>query len=51
MNIKIDRLKSGIYGIDVATVSNQVSEKLAGKDAGTFETQGETIDINIKVPK
>lgn len=39
MNIKIDRLKSGIYGIDVATVSNQVSEKLAGKDAGTFETQ------------
>ena len=33
VNIKIDRLKSGIYGIDVATVSNQVSEKLAGKDA------------------
>lgn len=51
INIKIDRLKSGIYGIDVATVSNQVSEKLASKDAGTFETQGETIDINIKVPE
>ena len=51
ININIDRLKSGIYGIDVATVSNQVSEKLAGKDAGTFETQGETIDINIKVPE
>ncbi len=51
VNIKIDRLKSGIYGIDVATVSNQVSEKLSGKDAGTFETQGETIDINIKVPE
>lgn len=51
VNIKIDRLKSGIYGIDVATVSNQVSEKLSGKDAGTFETQGETIDISIKVPE
>ena len=51
VNIKIDRLKSGIYGIDVATVSNQVSEKLAGKDAGTFETHGDTIDINIKVPE
>ena len=51
VNIKIDRLKSGIYGIDVTTVSNQVSEKLAGKDAGTFETQGETIDISIKVPE
>ena len=49
VNIKIDRLKSGIYGIDVATVSNQVSEKLAGKDAGTFETQGEKNEINIKV--
>ena len=51
VNIKIDRLKSGIYGLDVPPVSNQVSEKLAGKDAGTFETQGETIDINIKVPE
>ena len=51
INIKIDRLRGGTYGIDVAPVSDQVSEKLAGKDAGTFETQGETIDINIKVPE
>lgn len=51
VNIKIDRLKSGIYGIDVNTVSTQVSEKLNGKDAGTFENKGETIDISIKVPE
>ncbi len=51
VNIKIDRLKSGIYGINVKEVSDQVSEKLNGKEAGSFENKGETIDISIKVPE
>lgn len=51
VNIKIDRLKSGIYGIDISTVSSQVSEKLNGKQAGTFDSKGEPLDIHIKVPE
>ena len=51
VDIKIDRLKSGIYNIDVSTVSTQVNEILNGKNAGTFETNGETVDIEIKVPE
>lgn len=51
VEIKIDRLKSGIYDIDVSTVSQQVEEKLNGKNAGTFDTNGESVNIEIKVPE
>lgn len=51
MNIAIDRLKSGIYGVDITSVASQVKEKLNGKTAGSYETEGEPIDIEIKVPE
>lgn len=51
VNISIDRLKSGIYGIDIASVANQVKEKLNGKTAGSYESEGEPISIEIKVPE
>lgn len=51
VNISIDRLRSGIYGIDIATVAEQVKAKLNGKSAGSYEAQGEQVDIEIKVPE
>lgn len=51
VNISIDRLKSGIYGIDIATVATQVQEKLNGKTASNFESEGESINIEIRVPE
>lgn len=51
VNISIDRLKSGIYGVDIATVASQVKDKLNGKTASSFETEGEPIDIEIRVPE
>lgn len=51
VNIAIDRLKSGIYGVDIATVATQVQEKLNGKKASSFESEGETINIEIRVPE
>lgn len=51
VNISIDRLKSGIYGVDITSVASQVKDKLNGKTAGTFETEGEPIDIEIRVPE
>lgn len=50
VNISIDRLKSGIYGVDIASVATQIKEKLNGKTAGSYETEGEPIGIEIKVP-
>jgi HAE1 family hydrophobic/amphiphilic exporter-1 len=51
VNIVVDRLKTGIYGVNVSSVSSQVQAKLAGQEAGSFESRGETININIKVPE
>lgn len=51
VNIFIDRLKSGIYGVDINSVATQVKEKLNGKTAGSFESEGEPIGIEIKVPE
>ncbi len=51
VNVSIDRLKSGIYGVDIASVASQVQEKLNGKTAGSFESEGEPIDIEIRVPE
>ena len=51
VNISIDRLKSGIYGVDIASVASQIKEKLNGKTASNFESEGEPIDIEIKVPE
>lgn len=51
VDVSIDRLRSGIYGIDIATVAQQVNEKLNGKSAGSYESQGEPVDIEIKVPE
>lgn len=51
VNISIDRLKSGIYGVDIASVASQVQEKLNGKSASSVESEGEPIDIEIRVPE
>ena len=51
VEIKIDRLKSGIYGIDISTVAQQVEQKLNGTAAGTFDYEGEQVDLTIKVPE
>lgn len=51
VNISIDRLKSGIYGVEIASVATQVKNKLNGTTASTFESEGEPIDIEIRVPE
>lgn len=51
VDVTIDRLRSGIYGVDVTSVAQQVREKLNGKTAGSYESQGEPVDIEIRVPE
>lgn len=51
VDVTIDRLRSGIYGVDVTSVAQQVQEKLNGKAAGSYESQGEPVDIEIRVPE
>ncbi len=51
VDISIDRLKSGIYGVDIASVASQVKNKLNGTTASTFESEGEPVNIEIRVPE
>ncbi|MDR1755825.1 MAG: efflux RND transporter permease subunit [Culturomica sp.] len=51
VDISVDRLKSGIYGVDISSVAQQVSDKLNGKSAGNYEYKGEPIAIEIRVPE
>lgn len=51
VNIALDRLRSGIYEVDIASVAQQVSDQLNGKSAGSYDVQGEPVDIGIRVPE
>lgn len=51
VDVSIDRLKSGIYGIDISSVASQVKNKLNGTTASSFESEGEPINIEIRVPE
>lgn len=51
VEIKVDRMRAGIYNIDINTVITQVQDQLEGKNAGQLEKGGEMQDITIKVPE
>jgi HAE1 family hydrophobic/amphiphilic exporter-1 len=51
VEIKVDRMRAGMYDIDISTVITQIQEQLEGKDAGELEKNGEMQDITIKVPE
>jgi len=51
VEIKVDRMRAGIYNIDINTVITQLQDQLEGKNAGQLEKDGEMRDITIKVPE
>ncbi len=51
VEVKVDRTRAGIYGIDINTVITQMQDQLQGKDAGQLEKDGEMQDITIKIPE
>jgi len=51
VEIKVDRLRAGMYNIDINTVVTQIQDQLEGKNAGQLERDGEMRDISIKVPE
>lgn len=51
VEIKVDRLRAGMYNIDISTVISQIQDQLEGKNAGQLEKGGEMQDITIKVPE
>ena len=51
VEIKVDRVRAGMYNLDINTVVSQIQDQLEGKNAGQLEREGEMRDITIKVPE
>lgn len=49
VEVAIDRFKTSYYNISVENIIDQVKSYLSGSEAGTFEKEGEMIDITIRL--
>jgi len=51
LEVVIDRLRAGLYNIDVATVTNTIRNKLTGRESGSVDLGGEREPIVIRLPQ
>lgn len=51
IDIHIDRVQAGYFNLSVEQIISQVSSRLEGIDAGSYEFEGEMRDITIKQPR
>lgn len=51
VEVRVDRIRAGMYNLNINTVITQIQEQLEGKNAGQLEKDGEMRDITIKVPE
>ncbi len=51
VEIKVDRMRAGMYNVNINTVISQIQDQLEGKNAGQLERGGEMQDITIKIPE
>lgn len=49
VEIAIDRFKTSYYNVTVESIINQIKSYLTGSSAGSFEKDGEMMDITIKL--
>jgi HAE1 family hydrophobic/amphiphilic exporter-1 len=50
VDVVVDRLRAGINDVGVGSITQQLSDKLTGREAGTWEQQGELRDIVLRFP-
>lgn len=51
VEVVIDRIRAGLYNLNINTVVSQLQDQLQGKNAGQLERGGEMHDITIKLPE
>jgi len=51
VEVHVDRIRAGMYNLDINTVITQIQDQLEGKNAGQMEQSGEMRDITIIVPE
>ncbi|BDD10641.1 acriflavine resistance protein B [Fulvitalea axinellae] len=50
VDVTIDKVRAGIYGVTVEQIVSQLKGRLLGEDAGKFEYEGEMKEIRVKMP-
>ena len=50
IDVKIDRLRAGLFNIQVNSVSSQLQDQLIGRDAGQWDYKGELKNLTVKLP-
>jgi len=50
VEVVVDRLRAGLYNLNVTTIISQIQDQLEGKDAGEMEKSGELTDITLQLP-
>ncbi len=51
IDIKLDRVRAGIYNIGIQTITSELQAQLVGTTAGQWEYDGELQDLTIRVPE
>lgn len=51
VEVYVDRVRAGMYNLNINNVITQMQDQLEGKNAGQVERGGEMRDITIKVPE
>ncbi len=50
VNVVIDRVRAGIFNLDVSTIMSNLSDYLSAKDGGRMEVKGELSNIKLELP-
>ena len=51
VEVRVDRIRAGMYNLNIGTVISQIQDQLEGKNAGQLEKAGDMRDITIRVPE
>ncbi len=51
VEVVVDPLRAGLYGIGVGQIGSQLKDKLMGKSVGFWEREGERMEITLRLPE
>ncbi len=50
VNVKIDRVRAGIFNLNVNSIMSNLTDHLSARDGGNMELKGELTDIKLETP-
>ncbi|TKG92322.1 efflux RND transporter permease subunit [Puteibacter caeruleilacunae] len=51
IEVNVDRLRAGMYNLEVSSIVSQIKNQLEGTSAGQLDKDGEMSDITLKLPE